>query len=67
VVDFVHHWNEREFDRGLLIRGLGIRASKFYSWEKRYGKENEHNGKIPRDYWLHEWEKERIIEFYKDH
>jgi transposase InsO family protein len=67
VVDFVHHWNEREFDRGLLIRGLGIRASKFYSWEKRYGKENEHNGKIPRDHWLHEWEKERIIEFYKDH
>ena len=41
--------------------------SKFYSCCERYGKDNDHNGKIPRDYWLQEWEKQRIIEFYREH
>lgn len=41
--------------------------SKFYSWHERYGKDNDHNGKMPRDYWLQEWEKNRIIDFHKTH
>lgn len=41
--------------------------SKFYSWHGRYGKDNDHNGKIPRDYWLQEREKARIIDFYGTH
>jgi transposase InsO family protein len=28
---------------------------------------NEHNGWIPRDFWLEDWEKERIIKFFTDH
>lgn len=67
MVDFVHHWHEREFNKGDLIRGLGIGMSKFYTWCERYGKDNNHNGKIPRDYWLQEWEKQRIIDFYREH
>jgi transposase InsO family protein len=34
-----------------------ITASKFYGWRERYGKVNEHNGWVPRDFWLEEWEK----------
>ena len=30
----------------------------------RYGKVNEHNSWIPRDFWLEPWEKEKIIEFF---
>lgn len=67
VVDFVHHWHERDFDKGLLVRGLGLGTSKFYSWHERYGKDNDHNGKIPRDYWIQEWEKQKIMEFYLTH
>ncbi len=67
MVDFVRHWHEREFGKGSLIRGLGIGVSKFYTWCERYGKDNDHNGKIPRDYWLQEWEKQKIIEFYREH
>ncbi len=26
---------------------------------QRYGKANEHNGKMPRDWWLEEWENRR--------
>jgi len=28
---------------------------------------NEHNGWVPRDFWLEEWEKEVILAFYAEH
>lgn len=43
---------------------LGIGASKFYDWKRRYGKINEHNAWIPRDFRLESWEKEAIIKFF---
>jgi transposase InsO family protein len=68
VVDFVHHWEERtSLQRGLFLRHLGLRRNKFSSWESRHGKENFHNGKIHRDFWLEEWEKEKIAEYYRGH
>lgn len=68
VVDFVHHWEERaELKRGSLLRFLGLRRNKFLSWESRYGKENFHNGKIHRDFWLEDWEKRAIIDYYSNH
>ncbi|MGB7009953.1 MAG: DDE-type integrase/transposase/recombinase, partial [Pseudolabrys sp.] len=36
----------------------------FYNWRQRYGRVNEHNGWVPRDFWLEPWEKEAIIEFH---
>ena len=39
----------------------------FYNWRHRYGKVNEHNGWIPRDHWLEDWEKQAIIRFHFDH
>ncbi len=39
-------------------------ASKFYDWRQRYGCVNEHNGWVPRDFWLEPWEKEAIIGFH---
>ena len=42
---------------------MGIAPSKFYDWKRRYGKVNEHNSWIPRDFWLEPWEKEKITEF----
>jgi transposase InsO family protein len=49
-----------------LIGWLGITVSKYYNWQNRYGKANEHNALIPRDFWLTEEEKQAIIDFYKD-
>lgn len=45
---------------------MGCR-SKFYDWIHRYGKVNEHNGWIPRDHWLEDWEKEAIVAYYLKH
>ncbi len=64
-MDFVRRWSERtEIDTGRFTGWIGVRASKFYDWRERYGKVNEHNGSVPRDHWLEEWEKKAIIEFH---
>jgi hypothetical protein len=59
VVDFVRRWSEKtEIGVGRFIPWLGVTASKFYDWRERYGCVNEHNGWVPRDFWLERWEKE---------
>ena len=40
---------------------------KYYDWKKRYGMENRHNAKVPRDWWLQDWEKQAIVSFYWEH
>ena len=68
VVDFVRYWSEKtEIGAGRFIHWLGVRASKFYDWRERYGRVNEHNGWIPRDFWLQPWEKQSIIRYHLDH
>jgi len=60
----VRYWNERtELSAQQLVNWLGITSSKFHDWQKRYGKVNEHNAWIPRDWWLEDWEKEAIVRF----
>ena len=68
VVDFFRRWSEKtEIGVGKFITWLGIRSSKFYQWQQRYGRVNEHNGWIPRDFWLEAWEKEAIIQYHYEH
>jgi putative transposase len=68
VVDFVRCWTEKtEISAGRFIHWLGMRTSKFYDWRERYGRVNEHNGWVPRDFWLAPWEKQAIIGFHQGH
>ncbi|RPJ18301.1 MAG: transposase [Desulfobacteraceae bacterium] len=46
---------------------LRIASSKFQEWKRRYGKENLHNSWIPRDFWLEDWEKRAIVDFFTEH
>ena len=65
VVDFVRRWSEKtEISAGCFIGWLMVTSSKFYNWRERYGKGNEHNGWVPRDFWLEAWEKQAIIDFH---
>ena len=60
----MRRWNERtEIPARQFVGWLGITPSKFHDWRKRYGKVNEHNAWIPRDWWLEDWEKQAIIRF----
>jgi transposase InsO family protein len=66
IVDFIKYWVKQTEIPAYRIRSwLGLSASKYGNWQNRYGKVNEHNGLIPRDFWLEKWEQQRIIEYYK--
>jgi transposase InsO family protein len=68
VVDFVRTWSEKtEIPAGHFVAWLKITLSKFHDWKKRYGKENRHNSWVPRDFWLEDWEREAIVDFYRAH
>src|SRR6266568_2797739 len=65
IVDFVRRWSEAsEIGAGRFVGWLGVSSSKFYDWRERYGRVNEHNGWVPRDFWLEDWEKQAIINFH---
>jgi hypothetical protein len=65
VVDFVGRWSEATgIGAARFIEWLAIGAGKFYDWRDRYGQVKEHNGWVPRDFWLKQWEKKAIIDFH---
>jgi putative transposase len=65
IVDFVRRWSEAtEISAGRFVEWLHIRTSKFYDWRERYGRVNEHNSWVPRDFWLEAWEKQAILDFH---
>ena len=56
-----------EIAESRLVGWMGLGRSKFYDWCDRYGKINEHNELVPRDFWLEPWEAEAIIRFRGEH
>ena len=64
----MNRWREKsELPTSRFIAWLGVATSKFYNWRQRYGRANEHNGKIPRDFWLTDAERQAIIAFHFEH
>ena len=61
-----YYSDKTEIAAGDFIRRIGIARSKYYDWRKRYGKVNEHNAWIPRDFWLTDFERQAIIDYYDD-
>lgn len=67
MVDYARLWsNKTEIPLKCFISWLSVARSKFYSWTERYGKVNEHNAPIPRDFWLESWERDAIVKFALD-
>jgi putative transposase len=65
VIDFVRNWSDKtEIPNRRFIGWLGIAKSKFYQWQLRHGKVNEHHAWVPRDHWLTEAEKTAILGFH---
>jgi putative transposase len=64
----VNYWTKRtQLPAQRFLAWIGLGTSKFHDWKHRYGKVNEHNANIPRDWWLQEWEKEAIIKYHDRH
>lgn len=67
-MDYIKYWVNRTGIPAYNLREwLGLSAGKYGTWQNRYGKANEHNGLVPRDFWLETWEKEEIIRYAVDH
>jgi len=67
VIDYVRYYSDKtEIAAGDFIQRIGIVRSKYYDWQKRYGKVNEHNAWIPRDFWLTDCERQAIINYHYD-
>lgn len=65
ITDYLKYWSERtELPTKRLLTWLGLPTSKYRSWKHRYGKDNQHNGQIPRDWWIEEWEKKPIVAYH---
>ena len=68
VIDFTKYWiGKTEIPSREFVSWLEIGSSKYYNWQNRYGKVNEHNKLIPRDHWLLEWEKAAICNYHHEH
>ena len=67
-MDYVRYWKDRtKLPAKRLVSWLDLGQSKFSAWKSRYGKLNEHNGWIPRDHWLEEWEKAAMVDFERQY
>jgi len=68
IVDFVNIWSKKvEIAVSKLVNWIGISTSKFYNWQNRYNKINRHNSYTPKSFYLEEWEKSAIEQFYLNH
>lgn len=67
VVDFVRIWSDKtQIAPVRLVRWIGVGRSKFHDWRTRYGRVNEHNGWVERDWWLEPSEKQAIVQYAQD-
>lgn len=64
VVQFIRSWAEKtRLSIDQLLKWLDLSVGKFYEWRRRFGQGNQHNGNVPRDFWLTEAEKKAILDF----
>jgi putative transposase len=64
VVDFTRHWaGKTGLSIERLLGWMELSVGKFYDWGQRYGQTNQHNGRVPRDFWLQKSEKQAILDF----
>ena len=67
-MDYINYWTVRaELPARRFLGWLAIGASKFHNWKERYGKVNEHNAQVPRDFWLEGWEQKAILDYHDGH
>jgi transposase InsO family protein len=65
VVDFIDDFSAKtDLPVDRIVGWIGIARGKFYDWRSRYGRANEHNARVPRDHWIDDDERQRILDFH---
>jgi transposase InsO family protein len=68
VVKYCQHiCKNSQLTIAILIVLFGITRHKYYDWAKRFGMQNNHNGKQPKAHWLLPEERNAVIEYAKSH
>ena len=68
VVDTIRSWSEKtELPLRDILGWADIHSSTLNKWIRCYGNAYEHNGKVPRDHWLTDQEKQAVIQYQFDH
>ena len=68
IVDYVTKWSVKtELPAKRFVSWLGVARGKFYSWKQHYGRAHEHNGMVPRDFWIDDLERQAIIDYFDAH
>lgn len=68
VVVFVEYWVKKTgISKSQLLKWIGLSTIKWNRWKERIGLPNQHNGQMPKQHWLLDWEKKSIIEFHSSH
>ena len=64
VVDTIRSWSEKtDLPLRDILGWTEIHSGTFNKWTRCYGKAYEHNGKVPRDHWLTDQEKQALIQY----
>lgn len=68
MVDFIGYWSGKtDTPIKRFLSWIGLSACQYHRWKARYHQPNAHNSLIPKAFWLLDWEKQAIIEFYFQH
>jgi len=59
--------SKTEFKLSYFLNGIGLPKSKYYEWKNRFGQENRHNGKIPKEHWHTPQEEKAVLSYARKH
>ena len=64
ILDYVAYWQLRADAKiGDMLKQLDISQSKYYNWKKRQQVNTQHNGQLPKNHWLMDWEIKAITDY----
>jgi len=68
IVEFVAYWVDKTgISKSRHLKWIGLSTIKWNRWKERVGQPNRHNGLMPKQHWLLQWEKEAILNFHSLH
>ncbi len=67
IITYIERMKQRSgFTLQYFLHHLGIGKSKYYSWVSRVGQVNNHNGSMPRYFWIKPDEQKKIISYCRN-
>lgn len=67
-MNYIDYWKEKTgFAESFFLDTINVTRGRLLDWRNRSGDPNLHNGKIPKENQLEDWEKKAIVDYYISH